>query len=567
MSSVRQNVKRQIKVPIKLANFDYGLVNRKKKKQSMIDENMCKDSLEAVVEEVNVEENTIHNESRKESVDVAKSGKESVLDETEVNQRIHVKEARKEDMGNGKDENVVNQGINTQVAGNGGISAVASRLGTPQRMDQTTTQMCKMGYGRVGFARVLIGVEAEKGLPEKIEIVYKNRDGLVTAKNVPKTIEEVIKIEREELKRKYDNAEFEQVRYKKRDGKKVNQNVGNKNGKKGTNSSRVFYKRVEKEGIKDGQDIINSIRKNANKYAVLKEENVNERVFEDGIELGKENIDVYEETSGSTKKMAQNDITSSYADVLNGTGLGKVCKQNAVKNLIADEKISICAILETRLKDSKVRKIGDRLFGRWNWYNNAIECIRGCKTLIGWDTYKVQCMIVHASDQAVLCLFEIQRALDADPKNSHIREKGISLFKEYNLALEDEEKLLLQKTKVDWVRYSGDKVPLQFVIHFQKFLGDQNNKECLDLDENKFSKKIDEQEAYNMINANTNKEIKEAMFDIDDKKFQAVTEFFLKGKLLGELNATLITLVPKAFRVKLLSSNEVRGFGHVGWGQ
>nr|GEV04247.1 hypothetical protein [Tanacetum cinerariifolium] len=290
------------------------------------------------------------------------------------------------------------------------------------------------------------------------------------------------------------------------------------------------------------------------------EENVNERVFKDGIVMEKENIDVYEETSGSAKKMAQNDITSSYADILNGTGLGKVCKQNDVKNLIVDANISICAILETRLKGNKVKKIGDKLFGIWNWYDNVIECSRGCIILIGWDTEKIQCMIVHASDQAVLCLFEIQSSkkrlfctfihaeisgrlrknlwsdlsnyksmindkpwiimgdqnvslnledhsegisymtqdmeefkdcindikmddicsiglhytwiknlfdnvkklkkeldevqtkIDADPTNTYFREQGVGLFKEYTLALEDEEKLLLQKTKVDWLK-------------------------------------------------------------------------------------------------------------------
>ncbi|GKD81912.1 RNA-directed DNA polymerase, eukaryota, reverse transcriptase zinc-binding domain protein, partial [Tanacetum coccineum] len=120
------------------------------------------------------------------------------------------------------------------------------------------------------------------------------------------------------------------------------------------------------------------------------------------------------------------------------------------------------------------------------------------------------------------------------------------------------------------IRYSGDQVPIQFVNHFQKFLGKQYNKECLDLDGNMFSKKINEQEAYNMIKAVTNKEIKEEIFYINDNKARpdgftakffkkawnvigvdvckAVNEFFLKGKLLGELNATLITLVPKLLK-------------------
>ncbi|PWA45605.1 ATPase, F1/V1/A1 complex, alpha/beta subunit, Zinc knuckle CX2CX4HX4C [Artemisia annua] len=41
-------------------------------------------------------------------------------------------------------------------------------------MDSVTAAMCKMGTGRVGFARVLVEVSAKKVLPEFIEVVYKN---------------------------------------------------------------------------------------------------------------------------------------------------------------------------------------------------------------------------------------------------------------------------------------------------------------------------------------------------------------------------------------------------------
>ncbi|GKC30468.1 RNA-directed DNA polymerase, eukaryota, reverse transcriptase zinc-binding domain protein, partial [Tanacetum coccineum] len=506
-----------------------------------------------------------------------------------------------------------------------------------------------------------------------------------------------------------------------------------------------------KERFNDSfQDIINSIRISANKYAVLNEESdiVNEN--ENGNE--EEVIDVYDETSGNRSK------------------------QNAVKDLIVDEKLSICAVLETRLKDAKVKRIGNRVFGRWKCYGNAMECNKGRKVL--------KCGIIHASDQAVLCLFDIQNSnqrlfctfihaeisgklrrklwadlsnyksivndtpwvitgdlnvslnledhfegmshltkdmeefrecinhvqmedicssglirdlmlpygisdhspailtcpqtlkakkrsfrfanyvadkeefqglvkekwkpaaegfamfklvkmlkvmrsplsklnwknsnlfekvkklklnldeiqtkIDADPTNISLREQGVCLTKEYITTLEDEEKLLLQNFKVEWlkegnrnsayfhkalksrsnrcrveeicgednVRYSGDQVQVQFVRHFQKFLGVQENIECLDLDESLFLNKISPQDAGNMINYVTNKEIKDAMFDINDNKAPgpngftarffkkawdivgndvclAVKEFFTKGKLLGELNATIITLVPK----------------------
>ncbi|GJY75471.1 RNA-directed DNA polymerase, eukaryota, reverse transcriptase zinc-binding domain protein [Tanacetum coccineum] len=114
----------------------------------------------------------------------------------------------------------------------------------------------------------------------------------------------------------------------------------------------------------------------------------------------------------------------------------------------------------------------------------------------------------------------------------------------------------------------GDQVPIQFVKYFKNFLGIQDNKECLELDSKLFLNKISNQEASRMIEEITNDEIKNAMFSIDDNKgpgpdgfiakffkrawhvigmdvCNAVKEFFAGGKLLRELNATLITLVPK----------------------
>ncbi|PWA53701.1 hypothetical protein CTI12_AA443880 [Artemisia annua] len=55
-----------------------------------------------------------------------------------------------------------------------GISALASRVGKPVIMDNVTASMCKMGIGRVGFARVLVEVSAKKELPSEIEVVYRN---------------------------------------------------------------------------------------------------------------------------------------------------------------------------------------------------------------------------------------------------------------------------------------------------------------------------------------------------------------------------------------------------------
>ena len=59
-----------------------------------------------------------------------------------------------------------------------GISALASRVGKPLVMDNVTASMCKSGLGMVGYARVLVEVDANQKLPDDIEFVYKNVENL-----------------------------------------------------------------------------------------------------------------------------------------------------------------------------------------------------------------------------------------------------------------------------------------------------------------------------------------------------------------------------------------------------
>nr|GEV28212.1 hypothetical protein [Tanacetum cinerariifolium] len=53
-----------------------------------------------------------------------------------------------------------------------GISALASRLGRHIKMDQVKTDMCRVGARRLGYARVLIEINAEDKLFDKIKINY-----------------------------------------------------------------------------------------------------------------------------------------------------------------------------------------------------------------------------------------------------------------------------------------------------------------------------------------------------------------------------------------------------------
>ena len=57
-----------------------------------------------------------------------------------------------------------------------GISTLASCLGKPIIMDEITTKMRMTGVGRLGYARLLVEINAEQNFKNVIEVVYRKKD-------------------------------------------------------------------------------------------------------------------------------------------------------------------------------------------------------------------------------------------------------------------------------------------------------------------------------------------------------------------------------------------------------
>ncbi|GJU13851.1 RNA-directed DNA polymerase, eukaryota, reverse transcriptase zinc-binding domain protein [Tanacetum coccineum] len=165
-------------------------------------------------------------------------------------------------------------------------------------------------------------------------------------------------------------------------------------------------------------------------------------------------------------------------------------------------------------------------------------------------------------------LKEIQTKVDAEPHNADLRTEETNILKEYCEAVRDEEKFLFQQAKIEWLK--DEDMNTKF---FHAYLKSRRNRSRITMIKNEkdkidFDKTVSHTDAEWMLRPVSNKEIKQAMFDIDDNrapgpdgfssKFYkkawdiirndvcaAVKEFFNKGKLLGELNATVISLIPK----------------------
>uniref|UniRef100_A0A251VNU9 Putative RNA-directed DNA polymerase, eukaryota, Reverse transcriptase zinc-binding domain protein n=1 Tax=Helianthus annuus TaxID=4232 RepID=A0A251VNU9_HELAN len=196
-------------------------------------------------------------------------------------------------------------------------------------------------------------------------------------------------------------------------------------------------------------------------------------------------------------------------------------------------------------------------------------------------------------------LDHIQLRIDGDPLNSDLRAEEAVLNRDFQAAALDEERFLKQKSKVDWliagdmnsayfhsslkvrnhyshieiikdsqgVLHENDDVPHAFVSHYENFLGSQ----CvtsLSPGPDLFSMGLSPTTAAHMVRSVTQEEVKAAMFSIGidkapgpdgftaaffksawpvigDDISNAIIDFFGSGKLLRELNHTMLVLIPK----------------------
>lgn len=87
-------------------------------------------------------------------------------------------------------------------------------------------------------------------------------------------------------------------------------------------------------------------------------------------------------------------------------GLSTSDKQKEVKKIIIEEKLQLCAILETHIKYSKVKRIGDKVFGNWDYVTNAEDNNKGCRIMVGWDQNKMDAWLITKKRQSMLLLVE-----------------------------------------------------------------------------------------------------------------------------------------------------------------
>ncbi|GJS44535.1 RNA-directed DNA polymerase, eukaryota, reverse transcriptase zinc-binding domain protein [Tanacetum coccineum] len=477
----------------------------------------------------------------------------------------------------------------------GVISRIASRIGNPIIMDKVTTSMCERGYGRAIFARVLIEVNVANGFVESVEIWYRNLN---------RTMELRVEFLSEEEKIERNEARVEAST------KSSSDPVGNQGKEQnGNNSEDKNVKFIAQRNFNTN-----------NRFSALAEEEEEDRMNEwNGIKV---NIDV---AHGEKRKLLQNKIRILEGDIssrrnnikLKSQKVANECVVYEMENIGNSRNQAYKLVYDDAYKNELVL-IQDLTAEMFEFYQGRIaengkdrnESSKGIvfegtmedevgrdlsahadfmtqnkvsshvdasiTNTLGWDSNVIDANLIASYDQ------KVQIELDKDPQYVKLKKDEMHLNSAYREVVLDEEKVLKQKTKVEWLKVYQDEDVAGFVSHFQTFLGTYDEVFPIEELDELFNNKLDPEIALSMIKEVFDEEIKATLNGIDDNKApgpdgftsrsklqqkdfkksnednksrmegvtgkdlcSAVREFFSSGKMLGKSNTTLIFLVPK----------------------
>ncbi|GKD62458.1 hypothetical protein Tco_1299967 [Tanacetum coccineum] len=189
-------------------------------------------------------------------------------------------------------------------------------------------------------------------------------------------------------------------------------------------------------------------------------------------------------------------------------------------------------------------------------------------------------------------LDRVQEALSRDPSSVHLREDELVYSEVYRKAVIDEELLLKQKSKIQWLKegdfhsayfhnmvkgrviksriesvydedgnvFHNDDMAAKFVEHFKKFFGKCDVVYPIEDHENLFTKKLDPEMAMELIKPVSDEEIKMALFDIEDNKASGLdgyTSKFFKSAW-SVVGKDTCAAVKEFFSSDLLSASVLR---------
>ncbi|GJX48900.1 RNA-directed DNA polymerase, eukaryota, reverse transcriptase zinc-binding domain protein [Tanacetum coccineum] len=270
------------------------------------------------------------------------------------------------------------------------------------------------------------------------------------------------------------------------------------------------------------------------------------------VHNNKEFEDILEEISGVAKCMGENEVK----------GLSTSDKQDEIAKLIQEEKLQICAILETHLKSCRImvgwnddminigvvhmarqsmlvrvetRDENLRLYGTFIYASNSSlerkdlwEDLKRYKRIVGQDPWFLSGDLnvtltpkEHSIGSSAMTsdMKDFQRcvnSIEVEDINTWTKNLHKTKTRCHTEVLKKLDKVMGNEDFSN--SFEGNDVAEQFIKHFQQFLGESRHVEPISDMATLFKNKLSRIEADYMVREVSDDEIKDAMFQIDDNK-------------------------------------------------
>ncbi|GJU85620.1 sodium/hydrogen exchanger 6, partial [Tanacetum coccineum] len=82
-------------------------------------------------------------------------------------------------------------------------------------------------------------------------------------------------------------------------------------------------------------------------------------------------------------------------------GLNRSPKQKEVRQVVNENNLSVCAILESHVDVAAVYDTCKKVYNRWKWTSNGGFCSKGSRIILGWNDDLVDVMIIAQTNQVM----------------------------------------------------------------------------------------------------------------------------------------------------------------------
>nr|GEU29963.1 hypothetical protein [Tanacetum cinerariifolium] len=236
-----------------------------------------------------------------------------------------------------------------------GLSLISTQIGKPLMLDSYTSNMCLNSWGRSAYVRVLIEIAADVEQMKSliIAIPVGNKEGHTFA-----TID---------IKYEWTPPRCASCR--------IFDHVSKKCPKlpKVASNEKVIEVKRRRRKLK---------RRDVDEYIIIEE-----------------NSKAVNNNQGQALPLKCFLMINVSAWNIRGMNLSP--KQNEVRQVIYENKLSVSAILESHVATRNLERLCKHVFKNWNWISNAMSCLKGTRIIVGWNQNDVDVAVIHQDPQVI----------------------------------------------------------------------------------------------------------------------------------------------------------------------